>query len=81
MYKYQQEMINALMNKSLKISNGGRIQGKSLAGLMSIKYCLAANKKLAIGTSNVDALHDQVKLIYPEVKLTKCEGYLLVESE
>lgn len=55
-------------------------QGKSLAGLMAIKYCLAANKKLYIGSSNVNALHDQVKLLYPDAKLTKREGYLLVEG-
>jgi hypothetical protein len=47
----------------------------------NIKYCLAANKKLAIGTLNVDALYSQVKMLYPEAKLTKCEGYLLVESK
>ena len=70
-----------MQQQNLKIREGGRRQGKSLAGLMAIKYCLAANKKLAIGTSNVDALHDQVRLLYPEVKLTKCEGYLLVENE
>jgi hypothetical protein len=63
------------------IAQGGQRKGKSLAGLMSIKYCLAANKKLAIGTVNVDALYSQVKLLYPEAKLTKYEGYLLVESE
>lgn len=55
--------------------------GKTLAGLQSIKYCLAANKKLAIGTANVDALHDQVRLMYPEAKLTKMNGYLLVEND
>lgn len=54
---------------------------KSLSGLAAIKYCLAANKKLAIGTSNVDALHDKVRLLHPEAKLTKCNGYLLVEQE
>lgn len=70
-----------MQQQNLKIIEGGRKQGKSLAGLMTIKYCLAANKKLAIGTSNVDALYDQVKFMYPEVKLTKCQGYLMVESE
>jgi len=64
-----------------QILNGGQRKGKSLVGLMSIKYCLATNKKLAIGTANVDALHDQVKLLYPDAKLTKFEGYLLVERE
>lgn len=37
-----------------QILNGGQRKGKSLAGLMSIKYCLATNKKLAIGTANVE---------------------------
>lgn len=69
------------MTANFKIREGGQRRGKSLAGLMAIKYCLAANKKLAIGTSNVDALYSQVKLMYPEAKLTKNDGYLLVESE
>ncbi len=64
-----------------QILNGGQRKDKSLARFIAIKYCLAANKKLAIGTANVDALHDQVKQLYPEVKLTKFEGYLLVERE
>ncbi len=64
-----------------QILNDGQRRGKSLAGLIVIKFCLAANKRLAIGTSNVDALYERVKELYPEVKLTKLEGYLLVESE
>lgn len=55
--------------------------GKTLAGLHAIKYCLAANGRLAIGSANVDSLYVQVKLMYPEAKLTKHDGYLLVENE
>lgn len=58
-----------------------RRQGKSLAGLHTIRYCLAANKSLAIGTANVDALALQVKEMFPNAKLTKKDGYLLVEKE
>lgn len=72
------------MTRKISISHQrhpARQQGKSIARLTVIKYCLAANKKLAIGTTNVDALYVQVRLMYPEVKLTKCNGYLLVEQE
>ena len=58
-----------------------RREGKYFAGLAVIKYCLAANKKLAIGSSDVDALYDRVRLLHPEAKLTKHNGYLLVENE
>lgn len=58
-----------------------RRQGKSLAGLHAIRYCLAANKGLAIGTANVDALALQVKEMFPNAKLTKMNGYLLVEKK
>lgn len=81
MPKYQQEMMNAVMNKKFKVDLHSRRSTRSLSSLMVIKYCLATNKKLAIGTSNMDALYSQVKLMYPEAKLTKMSGYLLVESE
>jgi len=56
-------------------------QGKSLAGLHSIRYCLAANKSLMIGTGNVEALHIQVISMYLEAKVTKGKNYLLVEKK
>lgn len=52
-----------------------------LTGLSSIKFCLATNKSLAIGTNNVDALYDKIKFEYPEAKLSKHNGYVLVEKE
>lgn len=58
-----------------------RRQGKSLVGLQVIKFCLATNKKLAIGSDNVDALYERVSKLYPEAKLTKHKNYLLVENE
>lgn len=51
-----------------------------LTGLNSIKYCLAANNSLRIGSSNVDALYDRIKELYPEAKLSKHEDYVLVEA-
>lgn len=57
-----------------------RQQGKSLAQLAFIKYCLATNNSLAIGTANVDALYDKIKFEYPEAKISKCNGYVLVEK-
>lgn len=58
-----------------------RQQNKSLAQSHVIKWCLASNKSLAIGTTNVDALYDKIKFEYPEAKLSKHEGYVLVEKE
>jgi hypothetical protein len=57
-----------------------RQQGKSLALVHSVRFCLATNKSLAIGTANVDATYDRLKLEYPEAKLSKHKGYVLVEK-
>jgi hypothetical protein len=46
----------------------------------TIKFCLASNKSLAIGTANVDACYDKIKADYPEAKLSKHSGYVLVEK-
>lgn len=56
-----------------------RQQGMALAGIAVVRYCLASNRKLIIGTSNVDVLYDKIKFEYPEAKLSKHEGYVLVE--
>jgi hypothetical protein len=56
-----------------------RQQGNSLAQMAIIKYCIASNRKLVIGTSNVDALYERIKFEYPEAKLSKHDGYVLVE--
>lgn len=58
-----------------------RQQGKSLAGITVIKYCVATNKRLYIGAANVDTLYDKIKFEYPEAKLSKHEGYVLVEKD
>lgn len=58
-----------------------RQQDKSLAGMAVVKFCIATNKSLAIGTTNVDELYDKIKFEYPEAKLKKCEGYVLIEKE
>lgn len=83
MYQHQRIIADAMSAKNLKFNHDmpNQRRGKSLAGLMAIKYCLAVNKSLAIGTANVDNLFDQVRLLFPEAKLTKKIGYLLVENE
>lgn len=47
-----------------------RQSGKSLAGLALIKYCLATNRSMMIGSNDVDALYNRIKLEYPEAKLS-----------
>lgn len=56
-----------------------RQQGKSLAGLALIKYCIASNRRLVIGTNDVNALYDKIKFEYPEVKLSKGKDCVVVE--
>lgn len=51
-----------------------------LTGLNSIRYCLAANSSLVIGTSNVDALYNRIKSLYPEARLSKGNGFVKVEK-
>lgn len=58
-----------------------RQERKSLAGMAVIRYALASGKKLAIGTTNIDACYDKIKELYPEAKLSKHNGYVLVEKE
>jgi len=58
-----------------------RRQGKSLAILEYIKYALQTHTKITIGTSDVDALYNHVKAAYPDARLTKFDGYLMVENE
>lgn len=57
-----------------------RQQGKSRLAMTAIKWCLATNKSLAIGTADVNALYDKIKFEYPEAKLSKHIGYVLVEK-
>lgn len=51
---------------------------EQLTGLLGIKYCLAANESLYIGTSNVDALYDRIKELYPEAKLSKGKDCVII---
>lgn len=53
-------------------------QGKSLAGLVVVKYALASGKSLMIGTSDVDACYERIKQMYPDAKLTKGNGFVTV---
>lgn len=46
-----------------------------------IRYALQCHEIISIGSNDVDTLHDRVKAMFPEAKLTKCEGYLLVENK
>lgn len=45
-----------------------------------VKYALASGKELMIGTANVDKCYDLIKELYPEAKLSKHNGYVLVEK-
>jgi len=56
-----------------------RREGKSLAGLLVIKYALASNQSLLIGSSNVNALYDKIKSLYPDANLKKLPNGVLVE--
>lgn len=58
-----------------------RQQGKSLAGTVIIKYCIASNQRLIIGTTNVDVLYNKIKFEYPEAKLSKGKNCVIIEKE
>lgn len=58
-----------------------RQQGMSLARIAAIRYALATNKTLILGTFNVDALYDKIKFEFPEAKISKRNGYVLLEKE
>lgn len=67
--------------RKLSISHklhSARKQGKSLAGMAVVKYCLANNKNLIIGTNDVDALYDKIKFEYPEAKLSKGNNCVII---
>ena len=49
-------------------------------GLRLVGMFVAANKELRIGTSNPDKLCEQIKEMYPDAKLSKHKGYVLVEK-
>lgn len=58
-----------------------RQQCMSLSTANCIKYCIASNQSLIIGTSNVDALYDKVKFEFPEAKISKGKNCILLEKE
>lgn len=58
-----------------------RQQGMSLSTANCIKFCMATNKSLAIGTADVDALYDKIKFEFSEAKISKRNGYVLLEKE
>lgn len=50
-------------------------------GLKLVGMFIAANKPLAIGTSNPDKLLNQIKEMYPDAKLSKGKDYVQVETK
>ena len=62
-----------------KIDN--KLIGKSENGLKLVGMFIAANKQLMLGSSDVDALHDRIKAEYPDAKLRKEKGYVLIEGK
>lgn len=64
----------------MKFKIDNRCAGKSNNNLKLIGMFIAQNKSLAIGSNNVDALHDRIKAEYPDAKLSKHKGYVLVEK-
>lgn len=47
---------------------------------LTVTFCLATNKKLAIGTSDVDGTYERLKLEFADAKVTKFKNYVLVEK-
>lgn len=57
------------------------ISSRQKNGLMYIKYALELHEKVAIGTNDVDAMYDRIKALYPNARLTKEDGFILVEND
>lgn len=65
----------------MKFTMPARREGKAVSGLKLVGMFIAANKPIAIGTSNPDKLHDQIKEMYPDAKLSKHKDYVQVEAK
>ena len=65
----------------MKISVAARREGKSIAGLKLVGMFIEQNKELYLGSNDVDALAERIKVVYPEAKLSKHKGYLVVEKQ
>ena len=50
-------------------------------GLKLVGMFIAANKPLAIGTSNPDRLYQEILKLYPDAKLSKHRDYVQVEAK
>ena len=48
--------------------------------LYYIRIGLELHEKIALGSNDVDSLYDKIQAVFPQAKLTKEDGYLMVES-
>lgn len=58
-----------------------RQQGKSLASMAVVKYCLASNQSLVIGTADVNTLYERLKFEFPEAKISKGKNCIMLEKD
>ena len=65
----------------MKFKIDNKLIGKLENGLKLVGMFIAANKQLMLGSSDVDALHDRIKAEYPDAKLRKEKGYVLIEGK
>ena len=65
----------------MKFNIDNKLIGKSENGLKLVGMFIAANKQLMLGSSDVDALRDRIKAEYPDAKLRKEKGYVLIEGK
>lgn len=79
-YKHQQDILDIANNPNFKLDLTARSRKKSLALMLYVEYALKMHKKLAIGTNNVEGMYKRVKELFPQAKLTKADGYLMVEN-
>jgi hypothetical protein len=64
----------------MKITIPARRQGKSDMNLKLVGMFIEQNKELYLGSNDVNSLHDRIKAAYPDAKLSKHKGYVLVEK-
>lgn len=62
-----------------KIDN--KLIGKSENGLKLVGMFIAANKQLMLGSNDVDKLYQDIIEKYPDAKLSKHKGYVMIEGK
>lgn len=62
------------------MSNIVELSGKRDSLLYYIRIGLELHEIISIGSDDVDGLYDKIQAVFPQAKLTKEDGFLIVEN-